>query len=143
MYVTIINLKPLALNLKENEGLRERKEKEEMIQLQNYIYYILIAIKEKIEKGVFPKKCVCTNTMAHDLVSHLHVASSGYVVSIVKGAHFSLGLLLEIQLYTLDFHTSTTFKRRKTFKFFAEMKSSIYENYPHTRMNHMERQGGI
>lgn len=87
--------------------------------------------------------CLHKHLMMHGLISHLHIASSGYMVSIVQGAHFSLGLFLEIQFYTLNFHTSTTFKRRKTFKFLAEMESSIYENYPHTRMNQMECQGGI
>lgn len=51
---------------------------------------------------------LCVLSEVQLLAVNLHIASSGYMVSIVQGAHFSLGLFLEIQFYTLNFHTSTT-----------------------------------
>lgn len=65
----------------------------------------------------------------HDLVSYLDITTSRYVVSIVKRTDFSLGLFFEIQFYTLNFHTSTTYVRRKAFKCLAKMKSFISGDY--------------
>lgn len=42
------------------------------------------------------------------LAVNLDITASGYMVSIVKRTDFSLGLFFEIQFYTLNFHTPTT-----------------------------------
>lgn len=52
---------------------------------------------------------------ADDLVSYLDITTSRDMVSIVKRTNFSLGLFFEIQFYTLNFHTPTTYERRKAF----------------------------
>ena len=51
------------------------------------------------------------------------------MVSIVKRANFRLGLLFEIQFYTLNFHTPTTCERRKAFKCLAKIKPYICGDY--------------
>lgn len=42
------------------------------------------------------------------LAVNLDITTARYMVSIIKRTNFSLGLFFEIQLYTLNFHTPTT-----------------------------------